>query len=149
MTPEQAKRIDDARRLLQARIDRRAPAEMIDRARRDLAQALEAAKANAQPQATARGGWWDEFWQGEVGSPLPDWQPTTLGPIGKTAAVAEEGRYSLEEGIVKLMPWVVGVPAAVVVGLVLGKALHSKAGRYMARSLIRGAVYRSVGALTR
>ena len=55
----------------------------------------------------------------------------------------------MEEGFAKLMPWMVGVPAAIVGGLVLGKAVHSKAGRYMTRSLIRGAIYRSVGALMR
>ena len=47
MTPAQAKRIDDARRLLQARIDRRAPDDMIERARRDFAEAIEAANASA------------------------------------------------------------------------------------------------------
>ena len=65
------------------------------------------------------------------------------------AAVAEEGHYSVEEGFAKLLPWVVGVPAAVVGGLVLGEAVRSKVGRSMTRSLIRGAIYRSVGALTR
>ena len=122
---------------------------MIERARSDLPEAIEAANAPAHAQPAVKRGWWGEFWQGEVGNPLPVWQPTTLGPIGKTAPVAEEGHYSLEEGFAKLMPWVVGVPAAVVGGLVLGKAVHSKAGRYMTRSLIRGAIYRSVGALTR
>ena len=149
MTPAQAKRIDEAGRLLQSRIDRRAPDDMIQRARRDLAEAIAAANGPEQPQAAVSRGWWGEFWQGEVGSPLPVWQPGTLGPIGKTAAVAEERHYSVEEGFAKLLPWVVGVPAAVVGGLVLGKAVHSKAGRHMTRSLIRGAIYRSVGALTR
>jgi hypothetical protein len=64
VTPAQAKRIDDARRLLQARIDRRAPDDMIERARRDLAEALEAANAPAQARAARRGGWWGEFLAG-------------------------------------------------------------------------------------
>ena len=79
MTPAQAKRIDDARRLLQARIDRRAPAVMIDRARRDLAEAIAAANAPMRAQAPLRGGWWGEFWQGEVGCPLPVSQPMDVG----------------------------------------------------------------------
>ena len=126
MTPEQAKRIDDARRLLQARIDRRAPADMIERARRDLAEALEAANAPAQPQAAVRGGWWGEFWQGEVGSPLPVWQPGTLGPIGKTGGV------------------IGAVVGGVALGLVASRLLHSQTGKYAARSLLRGLIYKAV-----
>lgn len=126
MTPAQAKRIDDARRLLRARIDRRAPADMIERARCDLAEALEAANAPVQPQATASRGWWREFWQGEVGSPLPVWQPGTLGPIGKTGGV------------------IGAVVGGVALGLVGSRLLHSQTGRYAARSLVRGLIYKAV-----
>jgi hypothetical protein len=126
VTPAQAKRIDDARRLLQARIDRRAPDDMIERARRDLAEAIEAANASAQPLARVRGGWWREFWQGEVGSPLPVWQPGTLGPIGKTGGV------------------IGAVVGGAAVGLVASRLLHSETGKYAARSLVRGLVYKAV-----
>ena len=111
MTQAQAKRIDDARRLLQARIDRRAPDDMIERARRDLAEAIAAANAPAQAQSAVRRG---EFWQGEVGSPLPVWQPGTLGPIGKTGGVIGA---------------VVGGGA---VGLLASRLLHSETGKYAA-----------------
>ena len=114
MIPAHAKRIDDARRLLQARVDRRAPADMIDRARRNLAEAIAATDAQAPAQAAARRGWWGEFWRGEVGSPLPVWQPGTLGPIGKTGGVIGA---------------VVGGGA---VGLLASRLLHSETGKYAA-----------------
>ena len=113
--------IADARKLLEARKARGAPAWMVENAERELAEALAAAQ---QPQAE----------QQQQSSQDED---TT------------QGHYSVEEGVAKLLPWVVGLPTAVAVGLVMGRAVHSRQGRYIGRSLIRGLVYRSVGALTR
>ena len=123
MTPAQAKRIDDARRLLQARIDRRAPADMIKRAKRDLEEAMAAANAPAQPQAARKRGWWHEFWEGEVGSPLPAREP------GK--AVAAVGK----------------VLVAIAVGAIVGCFLRTETGKYATRSLMRALIYRAVRAL--
>ena len=52
MTPAQAQKIADAERLLASRIARKAPEDMIARARRDLAEALAAAQAG-RTQATS------------------------------------------------------------------------------------------------
>jgi hypothetical protein len=49
-----------------------------------------------------------------------------MGPVSKTIATVA-----------------LGVPAAVVVGLLAGKIVHSKQGKYMARSLVRGVIYRA------
>jgi hypothetical protein len=53
MTPAQAQKIADAERLLASRIARKAPEDMIARARRDLAEALAAAQAGPSQAASA------------------------------------------------------------------------------------------------
>ena len=123
MTPAQAKRIGDARRLLQARIDRRAPADMIAGARRQLEEAIAAANAPAQPQAASRRGWWHEFWEGEVGSPLPVREP------GKSTAVVGK------------------VVVAIAAGAIVGCFLRTETGKYAAKSLLRALIYRAVRAI--
>ena len=125
----QERGIDDARRLLAARIARRAPADMIERAKRDLAEATAAANAPAQPQAAGRGGWWHEFWQGEVGSPLPAREPGAPGPGRKTAAVVGQ------------------VVVAITAGAIVGHLLRTETGKYAAKSLMRALIYRAVKAI--
>jgi hypothetical protein len=123
VNPAQMRRVEDSRRLLQARIDRRGPADMIKRAKRDLEEAIAAANAPAQPQAARRRGWWREFWEGEVGSPLPAREP------GKTAAVVGQ------------------VIVAITAGAILGCFLRTETGKYATRSLMRALIYRAVKAL--
>lgn len=107
MTPAQAQKIADAERLLASRIARRAPEEMIARARRDLAEALAAAQAGPTQGASA-------------------------------AAPAAPSR---------LLELLVIAVAGFAVGVVLGELWRSGLGWQVGRSLVRGLVYRGLGAL--
>ena len=130
MTPreELEKRIADVRRLLEARIARRAPEWMIENVRRELQWLEEMLTGGAQQVPAVTGGWWHAFWSGEVGSPLPQ---RKLG----------------ERGVVKTVAlFVAQVVIGVIVGIVLGQLLRTSAGQYALRSALRGVIYRSIRA---
>ena len=105
------RRIADARRLLEARTARRAPADMIENVRRELAE-LEAISAGAQPIPALTGGWWREFWNGQVGSPLPRRRPGERGLIGKLGL---------------FLVWIL---VGAVVGVAMGSFLRIGAGQF-------------------
>jgi hypothetical protein len=49
----------------------------------------------------------------------------------------------------KTLQLTVGIPLAIGCGLVVSRAIHTPTGRYIGRSLLRGLIYRGVGAMTR
>lgn len=78
----------------------------------------------------AGGSWFAEFWRGEVGSKWPPIRPYVRNYFART--------WDKPEGLV----WT--LPAAVVVGGVASRAIHSKPGKAVLRMTVHAAIFRLV-----